>query len=212
MVIKAKICGLKTVEAVEAAVKNKADYIGFVFFGKSPRNLSLEKVAEISKIIPAGIKKVGVFVDADDEKIKSAIDAANLDYIQCHGKEDIERIKDLREKFSIKVIKAISVNCKDDIQKANNYAKHADIILFDTKVSNSILPGGNGLSFDWNLLKDFEPNFPWILSGGLNLNNIEEAISISGAKAVDLSSSLEQSPGVKDPNLIAKFLKKVKNI
>ena len=210
MTIKVKICGLKTKSEVKAAVDAKADYIGAVFFHKSPRNITPKKAFQITKGMKRGIKKVAVVVDATDEELENIVKEFKPDYIQCHGNESSSRIKDIKSKYKTDVIKAIAVRCSDDVVKAMEYANVSDMILFDAKVPNSPLPGGNGLSFDWTLLKGREFNVPWVLSGGLNVQNVKDAISISGAKIVDVSSSIESEPGVKDVGLIEQFLKNSK--
>lgn len=210
--MKAKICGLTTTDAIASVIENGADYAGFVFFAKSPRNLTPKKYAELAKNIPATIKKVGVFVNASNDEISAVMDKLPLDYLQCHGSENIDRIYDLHVKFAIPVIKAVAVRSSDDIALGKKYEDTADMLLFDAKIPTSPIPGGNGLAFDWTLLKGRNFQVPWLLSGGLNMQNIEEAVRITGARAVDVSSSLESEPGIKDPELIAEFLKKVKSL
>jgi phosphoribosylanthranilate isomerase len=212
MTIQAKICGLTSKEAVESAVKNGAEYIGFVFYHKSPRNVTAKQAAALSAGLPKNIKTVGVFVDVTDDELKKIFKVFKPDYLQCHGKESHQRISELKEKFGIPIIKAIAVRASDDIAKGKTYSDVTDMLLFDAKVPSSPLPGGNGLAFDWTLLKAREFNVPWFLSGGLNIENVTEAVKISGAKIVDVSSSIESEPGKKDPDLIKAFLKKVKNI
>ncbi len=212
MAIKVKICGLTSAESVQSAVDGGADYIGFVFFHKSPRNVTPKLAAELAAGIPKNIKTVGVFVDATDAELDSVFKHFKPDFIQCHGAESQDRIYDLRMKYALPIIKAIAVRNSDDVAQGKAFAGSVDMLLFDAKVPSSPLPGGNGLAFDWTLLKERAFIVPWFLSGGLNPSNVKEAIAISGAKAVDVSSSLEYEPGKKDPELVREFLRQAKGI
>jgi phosphoribosylanthranilate isomerase len=211
MSVKVKICGLKTEDAVASAVLSGADYLGFVFFANSPRNVTVEQAKNLMKIIPDDIKVVAVTVDAKNEDLDIIFANFKPDYIQCHGSESVERLIELKERYGFAIIKAIAVSSQDDIVKGMEYENIADMLLFDSKDPESILPGGNGLSFDWTLLKSLSFTKNWFLSGGLTIQNINDAISITGARQVDVSSSIESKPGIKDPDLIRKFLNKVKN-
>ena len=211
MSIKVKICGLKTRDAVDAAVSGGADYVGFVFYRPSPRNVDPKLASELVKNLPKDIKKVAVVVNASDDELDAIFTHLKPDYLQCHGDESQERIYELRIRYSIPVIKAIAIRNSDDVARGKAFADTADMLLFDAKAPSSPLPGGNGISFDWTLLRGKDFMTTWFLSGGLNMGNIEDALSVSGAMAVDLSSSLESEPGIKDPELIRLFLKKVKN-
>ncbi|MDA0781868.1 MAG: phosphoribosylanthranilate isomerase [Rickettsiales bacterium] len=210
MTVKVKICGLKTKDEVRAAESYGAEYIGLVFFHKSPRNITPKQAFRITKGLKQGVKKVAVVVDPTDMELESIIKDFKPDYVQCHGSESRSRIKDIKKRYKIGVIKAFAVRCSDDVVKSMDYTDVVDMVLFDAKVPNSPLPGGNGLSFDWTLLKGREFNVPWILSGGLNVQNVKNAIKISGAKIVDVSSSIESEPGVKDIGLIKEFIKNAK--
>jgi phosphoribosylanthranilate isomerase len=210
MSTKVKICGLKTKEEVKAAVAYGADYIGFVFFHKSPRNVSAKQAQKLTKDIENKAKTVAVVVDASDADLDAMLKDFKPDYVQCHGSETGKRIIEIKQKYAVKVIKAIAIRSSDDVAKAMDYANVADMILFDAKVPTSPLPGGNGVSFDWTLLCGREFNVPWFLSGGLNIQNVSEAIKISGAKMVDVSSSVESEPGVKDIQLVHEFIKRAK--
>lgn len=212
MSVQVKICGLTTLYDVECAVKHGADYLGFIFFPPSPRNIDPNVVKTFEQAIPDNVKKVAVFVDPDEKEIERVFDAFTPDYVQLHGDETEAFIYALHMKYAVPVIKAIAVRSSDDVARGLVYANIADMLMFDAKVPDSPLPGGNGLAFDWALLREREFQVPWFLSGGLNVDNVEEAVSISGAKAVDVSSSLESEPGVKDPELIKAFLKKVKSL
>jgi len=208
--MKIKICGLTTFDAVRSAVKSETDYIGFVFYTQSPRNVAPQKAIGLSRHIPKHIKTVAVIVDAGDEQIDAILQHFTPDILQCHGKESVERIKAIKNKYGLPVIKAISVRSSDDVAKASAFTSVADMLLFDAKVPNMDMPGGNGIAFDWSLLRMREFDVPWFLSGGLNIENVAEALQITGAKAVDVSSSLESEPGKKDPELIKKFIDKVR--
>lgn len=215
MTIKAKICGLSTVETMSAALEAKAAYVGFVFFPPSPRNVDLIQAENISEIVGDRALKVGVFVNPNDTLLTGAIKAGNLDYVQLHGNEPVERVEYIKKRFDIKVIKAISVASVSDISRAREYEKHADILLFDAKPPvdlDDALPGGNGLEFDWKLIAGTKWKIPWMLSGGLDATNVKEAIKISGAKIVDVSSGLEDEPGRKSIEKINAFMEAVQDI
>lgn len=212
MNIKAKICGITTIEAVQALNDGGADYAGFVFFHRSPRNVTAQKAKELSLQLDPSIKTVAVMVDPSNDEIDEILKHFKPDYIQCHGNESTERIYDLHIRYALPVIKAIAVRSSDDVARGVSYSNTADMILFDAKVPDSNLPGGNGLSFDWSLLREREFKTKWFLSGGINIQNVEEAVKISGAHMVDVSSSLESEPGIKDPELIKEFMRVVKEI
>ena len=210
MSIQAKICGLSTDESVRAAVEAGARYIGFIFFPKSPRNVSIEKVARLASITGDKALKTGVFVNPDDELLINVLNEVDIDIIQLHCNEPVERVIYIRERFEKKVMKAISVAGSDDITRARDYERVADMLLFDAKPPvemDDALPGGNGLAFDWKLIAGYQWHIPWMLSGGLNEMNVLEAVKTSGAKIVDISSGLETSPGNKDINKIKTFMK-----
>jgi len=202
-----KICGLKTVEAVQAA--KGADYFGFVFFPPSPRNITSEN-AEKLKAYASG-RTVAVTVDAGDDFLSEIFSKFRPDYIQLHGYETPERIKEIRQKFGIPIIKAFNISTPADIEAVSLLEGISDMLLFDAK-SPKGLHGGTGLTFDWRMLTEKTFTKPWFLSGGINIANLEEALRISSATMVDISSSLESAPGVKDPVQITEFMKKVKAI
>lgn len=208
--VKVKICGLTTPDAVKAAVDFGADYVGCVFYRLSPRYIAPKDAAKIMVKLPKHIKKVAVVVDMSLPELTQMVRLFKPDYIQLHGRENEADILRVKEALDIPVIKAVRVSSSDDIAKAMRFRGIADMLLFDAKAPNSLMPGGNGLVFDWTLLRARQIEIPWFLSGGLNLQNITDALYISGAKMVDLSSSLEVVPGIKDPELIMSFLKKVK--
>jgi phosphoribosylanthranilate isomerase len=209
--VQVKICGLTTSDAVKSAVKYGADYLGFVFYRPSPRYVDPKLAHKLTSKLPKNVKKVAVVVDVSPAELASIIKVFRPDYIQLHGKETESDIEHIKKKFGIPVIKAIKVRSSDDVAKGLRFIGIADIILFDAKAPDALLPGGNGLSFDWTLLKARKIDTPWILSGGLNLQNIEDALHITKASMLDVSSSLESAPGIKDPQLIELFLKKVKH-
>lgn len=208
--VKVKICGLTTKDAIDALSLNKADFAGFVFFARSPRNVTPADAGALAKNLNRNIKKVAVLVDPDDAFIEKIITKLNPDYLQLHGDETPERIDEIQHLFSIPIIKAAKIRSSDDVARAGAFIDIADIMLFDAKVPSSTLPGGNGLSFDWTLLKTRNFDIPWFLSGGLNIQNVLQALKISGAKMVDVSSSLEGEPGKKDAELVKLFIERVK--
>ena len=200
-----KICGLKTAEAIDAAIHARADYAGFVFFPPSPRNLSPRDAAPLAARAEGRIARVGLFVDAADEVNGDAIHAARLDAIQLHGKETPERAAQLKARFALPVWKALSVASADDVARAAAYAGAVDLVLFDAKTPKGTLPGGMGLSFDWRLVANWKGPVAWGLAGGLTPDNVAEAIRLTGAPLVDTSSGVESAPGVKDESKIAAF-------
>jgi phosphoribosylanthranilate isomerase len=207
-----KICGISSEDMLKAAVSCGADKIGFVHFAKSPRHIELKRSAELKEQLPAHVESVIVVVNPDDALLSQIVGVIHPAYIQLHGKESPERVKEIHAKFpKQKLIKAVSVRNGDDIAKVHAYAAYVDLLMFDAKApESSALPGGNGLSFDWELLKNREFDKPWILSGGLTPENVKEAIEITGATAVDVSSGVESSPGVKDAALIKAFINAAK--
>tara|TARA_R110000796_G_scaffold16484_2_gene51232 strand:+ start:15764 stop:16399 length:636 start_codon:yes stop_codon:yes gene_type:complete len=203
-----KICGINSEDALIAAMSAGADALGYVFFPPSPRHISLKGATTLTKQVPNSILKVGLFVEAGDEALQTAIEAGNLDVIQLHGKESPERVTEVKQRFGLKVMKAISVSTADDIDKAqSDYDGIADFLLFDAKPpKDSVLPGGNAVSFDWTLLTGRHFKSDWMLAGGLNPDNVAEAIKISGAPWADVSSGVEKTKGVKDARKIADFI------
>ena len=208
MSVAAKICGLSSEEAVEAAVAGGGAYVGFVFYPLSPRSVTPARAGELCAGVPAGVLRVGLFVDADDASIEAVLGAAPLDVLQFHGGESPERVEDAKRRFGRKVMKAISVASAEDVAVASRYEDAADMLLFDAKPPRraDALPGGNGLVFDWQLIAGREWRLPWMLSGGLTAELLPEAVRISGARAVDVSSGVERRPGDKDPDKIRAFL------
>ena len=209
MSVAAKICGISTEEAVAAAAAGGAAYVGLNFYPPSPRSLRAERAAQLCASVPAGIRRVGLFVDADDATIAAVLDRAPLDLLQFHGHETPERVAEAKAHFRLPVIKAVAIAGPEDVAAASRYEEVADMLLFDAKPPHraDALPGGNGLAFDWQLIAGREWKLPWMLSGGLNAALLPEAVRISGAGAVDVSSGVEHRPGHKDPAKIREFLK-----
>ncbi|MGI9500036.1 MAG: phosphoribosylanthranilate isomerase [Geminicoccaceae bacterium] len=208
MPVDVKICGLRDHRAVHAAVEGNARYLGFMFYPRSPRAVTPREAVELGKAVPADRIKVGVMVDPDDRLLDQAL--AGLDAIQLHGQETPERVRTVKANAGKTVIKALRLGDTDDLAPLDDYAEVADMILFDAKPPSSpgSLPGGNGLTFDWRLLKGLRLSRPWLLAGGLNIDNLDEAIRLCHAPAVDVSSGVESEPGVKDIDKIRTFLKK----
>jgi phosphoribosylanthranilate isomerase len=204
-----KICGLSTEETMQAALEAGADFVGLMFYPKSPRNVSFEQAAKLAAIAKGRAQIVAVTVDADDLLLKSIMDYTQPDYIQTHGDETPERIEEIKNKFGVQVIKVIKVKDACDVELTKDFRDVADLIMFDPKAPKDTLPGGNGLSFDWKLLADVKVEF--MLAGGLNPNNVAAAIHLTHAPIVDVSSGVESSPGVKDAQLIAKFIEAAKS-
>jgi phosphoribosylanthranilate isomerase len=200
----AKICGLSTPETVDAAVRHGASHVGFVFFPKSPRNVTPERAGGLAT--PEHVERVGVFVDPDDALLDQAVAMARLTTVQLHGEESPERLAAIRGRLGIAVWKAVPVRTRADLAAAHAYRGVADHILYDAKTPKGDLPGGMGLRFDWRLLEGFDHPLPWALSGGLDARNVAEAIRVTGARLVDVSSGVESAPGVKDVDKIAAFL------
>lgn len=213
MTVEAKICGVNTPEALRAAVEGGAHYVGFVFYPPSPRSLTPEEAAPLARAASGGVVRVGLFVDADDETLEQTIRRVPLDLLQLHGRETPERVGAIRRRFGFPVMKAIPVAARADLDAAAPYMKVADRLLFDAKPPKDMknaLPGGNAVSFDWTLLSGRTWPLPWMLSGGLDPQNVAEAVRIAGASAVDVSSGVEERPGRKDPQRIGLFLKSVR--
>ena len=214
MTIFVKICGISTEEALEAAIEAGADYAGFVFFERSPRNVTVSRAAALAGRAEGRIKIVALTVNAGADAIKVIAGEVRPDFIQLHGDENVERIGSIRKLTATKIIKAIKVGTPCDIQGSRFYEDEVDLLLFDAQASAALpgaLPGGNGLSFDWRWLQGAALRRDFMLSGGLCAENVLTALAESGASAVDVSSGVETSPGVKDPSLIRHFTKAAKS-
>jgi len=206
--VNVKICGLKTAEHVTAAIDAGARYVGFVFFEKSPRNLSFEQAVALAQHVPAGVCKVALVVNADDAFLDQLVAVVPLDMLQLHGDETPARVSEIKTRYGLPVMKAVGVADSDDLAQIDVYARVADQLLIDAKPpKNTALPGGNGLAFDWRLIAGRRWAVPWMLAGGLNPQNVAEAIRLTGASQVDVSSGVESAPGVKDAQKIAAFVK-----
>ena len=209
MSIEVKICGINTPEALRAAVEGGADYVGLNFYPPSPRSVTLEQAAALAAAAPPGVGKVGVFVDVDDETIAGTLAAVGLDMLQLHGAESPARVSEIRARFGLPVMKVVKIAGEDDVAGAEGYCAAAERLLFDAKPPKDMkgaLPGGNALAFDWELLAGRSWPLPWMLSGGLEAANLAEAVRISGARALDVSSGVEDKPGVKNPDKIRAFI------
>lgn len=210
--LRAKICGITDLDAARAAAEGGAAYVGFVFYPKSPRHLTPARAAELAAALPPGIGRVAVVVDADDETLDAIVASGAVTMIQCHGQEDVARLRALKARYGLPLIKAVPVSTPTDLESARAVAEIADLLLFDAKPPRSdagTRPGGNGLAFDWRLLgeRKWAWPVPWLLSGGLDAANVAAAVRLSGARLVDVSSGVEQRPGVKDPARITAFLR-----
>jgi phosphoribosylanthranilate isomerase len=209
MTVEAKICGLSTAEAVAVAAKGGARFVGFVFYPPSPRNVTREQAAALAARVPAGITRVGNFVDAPDATLAAVLDRVPLDLLQFHGKETPRRVAEVKARFRKPVMKAIPIAGPEDAEAAVPYLEVADWLLFDAKPPRAdagALPGGNGLVFDWQLLGGRSWSRPWMLSGGLTSKNVAEAVATTHARVVDVSSGVEIRPGIKDLTKISAFL------
>jgi phosphoribosylanthranilate isomerase len=213
MPVEVKICGLSTPETVDAAIAAGADLIGLVFFPKSPRHVSLEQAALLAARARGKARIVALVVDADDDLLRDIATGLDPDFIQAHGTETPKRVAEIARLTGKPVIKAIKVKDASDIAAAAAYSSVASLILYDARVPETLgsaLPGGNGLAFDWTLL-DGGKRPAFMLAGGLTPENVAQAIRITGAPIVDISSGVESAPGVKDPELIRKFIEAAKS-
>ncbi len=208
MSIAVKICGLTTRETLEAAVVAGADFVGFNFYPPSPRYLSLAAASELAGATPRSVRRVGVFVDASDETIERAIEAGSLELLQLHGDEPPERITAVKARFGLPIIKALAIAGPADVDRAEEFTSLADWLLFDAKAppATGALPGGNAAPFEWSLLAGRQWALPWMISGGLDAGNVAQALAATGAVAVDVSSGVERTRGVKDAGMIGAFV------
>jgi phosphoribosylanthranilate isomerase len=203
-----KICGLKTPDALDAALEAGADMVGFVFFPPSPRNLGIEAARALGERVKGRAKKVALSVDATDAELERAVEALQPDMLQLHGKEAPERVVAVRSRFGLPVMKALPIQARADLSPIRIYAKVSDWLLFDGRAPREATrPGGLGKTFDWSLLANIDPGVPFMLSGGLDAGNVAEALRITRAGAVDVSSGVERAPGEKDPDKIRAFIR-----
>ncbi len=213
MSVRVKICGIKDEEALFACVEARADLVGFVFYPKSPRYLTPAAAVPLVTYIRGVAGSVALVVDADDALLGEIVSVVAPDMLQLHGHETPERVADIKARFGRPVMKAVPVAVAEDAEKARAYLGIADLVLFDAKPApGRALPGGNGVAFDWRALDAVRGDVPFMLSGGLTPENVAEAVRLTGAKAVDVSSGVEREPGVKDPELIRRFLSAAKAI
>lgn len=208
MDIRVKICGLNKREHVDAAARAGAAYCGFVFFDRSPRNVTLAQAQALALAVPEGLARVALTVNADDATLDEIVEAVPLDMLQLHGSESPVRVAAIRARFGLPVMKAVGVADESDLPALAEHARVADQLLVDAKPpKGAALPGGNGLSFDWRLIAGRRWPVPWMLAGGLTPGNVAEAIRLTGARQVDVSSGVESAPGQKDAALIEAFVK-----
>jgi phosphoribosylanthranilate isomerase len=204
-----KICGLSTPDTMQAALDAGADFVGLVFFAKSPRNVSMAKAAALADLARGHAEVVTLTVDADDELLRTIASEVRPDFIQAHGHETPERVRELKDLTDIQVIKAAAVATRADVAATSVYDGVVDLMLYDAKPPpGATLPGGNGVAFDWTILKDAPT--PYMLAGGLTPDNVAQAIAVTKAQIVDVSSGVESAPGVKDVTLIRKFIEAAK--
>ncbi len=207
MGVDVKICGLNDPAAVAAAVEGGARLVGFVFFPTSPRALTPAKAGELGKAVPPGVIKVGLVVDAGDQVLADIVTHAKIDLLQLHGHESPHRVAEIKARFGLPVMKVVAVASKADVETARAYEDVTDRLMFDAKPpQGASRPGGNARAFDWELLGSRTWRKPWILAGGLHAGNVAEAVRVSGATAVDVSSGVEDAPGRKNPKKILEFL------
>jgi phosphoribosylanthranilate isomerase len=207
-----KICGLSTTQTLDAALDAGADMVGFVFFPPSPRHLQFEVARSLGQRVRGRAEKVALTVDADEAFLQAIVDALHPDLLQLHGSESVAQIAAIRRKFGLPVMKAVPIAIKDDLKHIGTYAAAVDRLLFDAHAPrDATRPGGLGNTFDWHLLTDVRPAVPFMLSGGLDATNIGEALRITRATGVDVSSGVERAPGVKDVDKIIAFVRAARN-
>jgi phosphoribosylanthranilate isomerase len=203
-----KICGLSTPQALDAALEAGADMVGFLFFPPSPRHLQFDAARALGQRVSGRAQKVALTVDADEAFLQSVVEALHPDILQLHGSESAAQIAAIRRKFGLPVMKAVPIAVKDDLARVGTYAGVVDRLLFDAcPPRDATRPGGLGNTFDWHLLKNVRPGVPFMLSGGLDATNIGEALRITRATGIDVSSGVERAPGVKDVDKIIAFVR-----
>ncbi|MBN9089811.1 MAG: phosphoribosylanthranilate isomerase [Reyranella sp.] len=208
MTVEVKICGLSTPETIDAAVRGGARYVGFVTYPKSPRYISTETTRALGALVPKTVIRVGLFVDPDDALLDEKLATGALDLLQLHGGETPGRVAAIKQRTGKPVMKVIKVGAPDDVERAFAYAGVADRLMFEG--AEGTLPGGNAMTFDWTFLSGRTIPLPWMLAGGLTPGNVAEAVRVTGARTVDVSSGVESSRGVKSADLIRAFLDAVK--
>jgi phosphoribosylanthranilate isomerase len=203
-----KICGLSTRETLDVALDAGADMVGFVFFPPSPRHVSLETARDLGKRARRRASKVALTVDADDATLANIVEALEPDILQLHGTETVARLRDIKQKFALPVMKVLAVQTPADLLSLPGYAAVADRILFDARAAKEATrPGGLGAVFDWRVLENLDLKLPFMVSGGLNAGNVAEAVRVTRAGGVDISSGVERTPGIKDPEMIRAFIR-----
>lgn len=206
--MRVKICGLTTTETLNAAVDAGAAYVGFVFFEQSPRHLEIPMATTLAQSVPVGVCKVALVVNADDEMLDAILGSVPIDMIQLHGRETPERVAQIKDRFGLPVMKAVGIADESDLPALMDYGQVADQILVDAKPpKDATLPGGNGLAFDWRLIANRRWATPWMLAGGLTPQNVDEAVRLTGARQIDVSSGVEMTTGVKDIQRISDFIR-----
>ena len=212
MRVKIKICGISEEDNIKCCIDNSVDMIGFVFYKNSPRNISTLKAKNLYREFGREVNIVGLVVDPDESLVETLVNEIGINILQFHGNENLGKLLTLKLKYNIQIIKAININKSTDKAKLIELQNNMDYLLFDAPPpENSVRPGGNGKHFDWNLIKNLEMNSNWILSGGLSPENIGDAIKITGANFVDVSSGVENAVGIKDNDLITKFIYNARN-
>jgi phosphoribosylanthranilate isomerase len=212
MSVLVKICGLKTADALDAALAAEADLVGFVFFPPSPRHLGLDEARTLGARVKDRAAKVALIVDADDATLDAIVEALRPDMLQLHGKEPPARVAEVKRRLRLPVMKAIPVETSADLAAVPAYAGVADRLLFDARAPRAATrPGGLGKPFDWHLLQDVDCAVPFMLSGGLDAGNVAEALAVTRAAGVDVSSGVERAPGEKDPDRIGAFIRAARN-
>jgi len=209
MSIEVKICGISTAGAMTAAVEGGAAFVGLVFYPPSPRAVTPAEAAPLAALVPEGVIKTGLLVDAEDAAIEAILKAVPLDLLQLHGSESPERVAEIKARFGLPVMKVVKLRQQGDLEAVEPFFSVADRLLFDAKpppAMTEALPGGNALAFDWTLLSGTTWPLPWMLAGGLTADNLARAVAVTGAPAVDISSGVEDAPGVKNPQKIRAFL------
>ena len=202
-----KICGLSSEETLDAALDAGADMVGLVLFARSPRNVSVKRAAALADRARGRVELVALTVDMDDRQMAEVVDAVRPSWLQLHGGETVERVAAVRETLAVKVMRALPIGSKNDLERASRFAAVADRLLLDGRpAARSDRPGGHGVAFDWRILAGFDPGIPYLLAGGLDPTNVGEALRITGAPGVDVSSGIETAPGKKDPDLIRAFV------
>jgi phosphoribosylanthranilate isomerase len=206
--MRVKICGLRSRAEVGAAAAAGAAYVGFVFFPRSPRNVSLADARWVAEAVPDGLIRVALTVDADDAALEELVETVPIDMLQLNGEETPDRVAEVRERFGRPVMKAVSIGGEEDLRALEAYSRVADQLLVDARpLAGSDRPGGNGVTFDWRLIRGWRWSRPWMLAGGLTPQNVAEAVRLTGAEQVDVSSGVEARPGYKDSDLVLSFVR-----